>query len=313
MRLRASKTGVIVALAAVLIAAGAPAALAAADLEEYLQHAEDAEYAGRRIVITVWDGTSRISIYDVTHAPSLMMIGDESGESTVGSGKVAGSRSAAVMIAHLSASGLANRYTVEAPKDVMLLGRSARSITIVEDALVRAVFVFDSGTGASLSTEIYDGAGTLFRYSAMLEFDPSPNLVYKDLQPATTDYDVMLPATGTSLPPTAAGYERADTYGGPNDSVHAFYTDGLFSFSIFEIRGDVHLTAFDDGDEFEVAGATYQRLITPSELWVAWSAHGSTYLLIGGLPPDHLEDVLVELPRPNRGNLLQRMWRGLFG
>jgi hypothetical protein len=62
-----------------------------------------------------------------------------------------------------------------------------------------------------------------------------------------------------------------------------------------------------------VDGAEYRWLLTPSDLWVQWSGEDLTYVLVGDLPPDHLEQVLREMPRPSSGNLFARLWRGLFG
>ena len=60
-------------------------------------------------------------------------------------------------------------------------------------------------------------------------------------------------------------------------------------------------------------GGEYLQMVTPSEVWVAWRHDGSTFLLVGDLPPDHIVRVLSELPQPEGANLLSRLWRGLFG
>ena len=48
-------------------------------------------------------------------------------------------------------------------------------------------------------------------------------------------------------------------------------------------------------------------------MWVQWSSDPYTYVLVGDLPPDHLQQVLSELPRPTSRNILSRIWQGLFG
>jgi negative regulator of sigma E activity len=184
---------------------------------------------------------------------------------------------------------------------------------VLEDGLVRARIVFDLDTRVPLLTEIFDGEGELFRYSAMIDFDSNPSLRYADLAPTAGEYDVMLPAESATMPPTAAGYVRADTYGGPDTTVQTFYTDGLFKFSIFEIVGDASPERFEAAGVLEVNEATYLQLVTPSELWVMWSAAGSTYVLVGDLPPDHLALVLAELPQPDGDGLFNRIWHGIFG
>jgi hypothetical protein len=284
-----------------------------ADLEEYLEDAEQADYAGRRLVVTFWGDGSEVGVFDITHAGDMTMI-DGGPTADVSDGRVTGGQDrGAVVLQGWSRSSLTDRYTTAAPVTVSRLGRVAESVDVLEDGQVRARIVFDFDTRVPLLTEIFDGDGELFRYSAMIEFDPNPSLRYADLAPTVSDYDVMLPAQTATMPPTAAGYERADTYGGPDTTVQTFYTDGLFKFSIFEIVGDVSLERFEEAGALEANDATYLQLVTPSELWVMWSADGSTYVLVGDLPPDHLVRVLAELPQPDGGGLFDRIWHGIFG
>ncbi|MDX1450854.1 MAG: hypothetical protein R3246_17520, partial [Acidimicrobiia bacterium] len=117
----------------------------------------------------------------------------------------------------------------------------------------------------------------------------------------------------SSLPHDAAGYVRADTYAGPDDTIQAFFTDGLFSFSLFELDANVPLDRFDEAPTIELAGSTYKRLVTPTDIWVSWESGDTAYVLIGDLPGDHLEQVLDVLPEPRSRGLLSRLWSGLFG
>jgi hypothetical protein len=183
---------------------------------------------------------------------------------------------------------------------------------VLEDGAKRATIVLDAETSAPLATEVYDGTGELFRYTTMLDFDPNP-AVAASTGGGGGDYEVMLSSDASDLPETAAGYQRADVYAGPKDSVHAFYTDGLFYFSIFELPERTNLGGFDDATVVDFNGAEYLRLISPDGIWVYW-AGDTAYLLVGDLPPDHLEQVLAELPQPKgKGNFISRLWRGLFG
>jgi hypothetical protein len=184
-------------------------------------------------------------------------------------------------------------------------------ITVEEAGETRARFWFDAETGAALGSEVYDGQGELFRLSWMLDFDANPRRIYTVL--GASAYDLVVTADAGDLPATVAGYTRVDTYRGPNDSIHAFYSDGLFSFSVFLIDGEGVTGPFVDADEMSVGSGTYRWILTASELWVQWSGSGKTYVLVGDLPPDHLETVLQELPAPDGGNLLSRIWKGIFG
>jgi hypothetical protein len=301
----------VAAAALFVIAAASPAS--ATDLEDYLEGAASAEYSGRRIIITMWDGESRAGIFQVTHVSEMTVIGGVDDGSLVGSGKVSGGLDTAVMVPEWSRYTANSRYETTEPLATIRLGRVAEMIAIMEDGRVRARFTFDALTRVPLATEIYDGSGGLFRFSAMLEFDPRPGLSYAAIEAMGGVYDVMLPVEVSSLPHDAGGYVRVDTYAGPDETIQAFFSDGLFSFSLFEIDADARLDRFDDASTVKFNGSSYRRRITPTEIWVTWTAGDVAYVLVGNLPPDHLEEVLVDLPAPRQRNLLNRLWRGIFG
>jgi hypothetical protein len=309
---RLRRIGAVGAATALTVLLGA-APSSATELEDYLEGAASAEYSGRRIIITMWDGESQAGIFGVTHMSDMTVIGTGEDGSLVGSGKVAAGSNDAVMVPEWSRYVANDRYTNTAPLTTIRLGRVAELIEVVEDGVVRARFTFDALTKVPLATEIYDGGGRLFRYSAMLEFDPKPQLSYADMESIGDVYDVMLPVEVSSLPHDAAGYVRADTYAGPDETIHAFFTDGLFSFSLFEVDVAARLDRFEDAGAVLLNGTSYRRLVTPTEIWVTWKAGDVAYVLAGDLPPDHLEEVVADLPAPREPSLLSRLWNGIFG
>jgi len=309
MNRRVSTLGALTATAAMVAMTAAPAA-AVDTLEDYLSEAEAAEYAGRRIVVTTWDGDAEVGIYDVTHAGDVTVIGD--GQTSVSSGKVA-AEDRGVAVLDWSRSGLADRYTVVEVGSVERIGRDARAVDVYEGNFLRASITFDVSTGAPLVTQMYDTDGDLFRYSAMLDFDDRPNVVYRDMVSTGREYDVMVPVVDPELPAELSEYRRTDAYRGADDWMHTFYSDGLFSFSVFETKNAVTLSEFANAGTFESGKRTYSLLVQPTEVWVTWRTGTTTMVLVGDLPPDHLEDVLSELPSPDKPGFLKRLWRGIFG
>ena len=312
MRRIAGRVGAVSMLTALSVVAMTASAIAS-DLEDYLEAAALAEYSGRSIIITIWDGESRAGIYGVTHVSDMTVIGTSDGGSLIGSGRVSGGTDGAIMVHEWSVYARSDRYTTSEPAPTLRLGRAAEIIEVIEDGALRARFTFDALTKVPLATEIFDGDGSLFRYSAMLEFDPKPELSYADMESMGDVYDVMLPVEADSLPHDAAGYVRADTYAGPDGTIQSFFTDGLFSFSLFEVDANAGLDRFDNATTVELNDASYCRLITPTEIWVTWKAGDVAYVLVGDLPPDHLEAVVEALPAPREASLLTRLWRGIFG
>lgn len=282
------------------------------DLDDYLEKAAEADYAGRQVVVTVWQGRSIADVVALEHAGGAMMVEDDEASTVIGDGKVAVEGSAGVVLSSWSASPVEGRYTTGAEAAVTRLGRQAKSVTILEGDMVRARIVFDVATWAPLATEVFDAEGDLFRFAAFTEFDPNPRSVYGAMDDAGYDYDLVPHLNASSLPGTAGGYVLVDVYAGPGDTAHTFYSDGLFSFSVFEVEPGQARERFAEAETLESHGARYLVLVEPADLWVMWERRDAAYVLVGDLPPDHLDAVLADLPAPRQRNLWDRIL-GFFG
>lgn len=284
------------------------------ELGELLTQAAEADYSGRQIIVTFLDGETALEIVEVEHAGSMMMVDSNGTQSLLGAGKLTESDSGGLTVSSWNTTvEMSDRYSVGPTESLRRLDRQATAIDIYENGLLRMRRVFDDETGTPLVTEVYGGDGRLFRLTSMLEIDRLPLTLYSGTYHDDGEYEVLLPTTRHDLRKEAAGYELADVYSGPDDSLQGFYSDGLFSFSLFQIEGAATSDRFEDAVAIEIADRRYDRLVNPGEMWVTWRSAGSTYILVGDLPPDHLERVLDELPKPGARNLFSRLWRGLFG
>lgn len=286
---------------------------AATDLTDYLRDADEAVYSGRKIVITVWDGDAEYAILDIQHAMGVTVVDRYGGDVVVGAGKMRSvSGDGAIQFVAWTEEALSSRYTVRpAASRPVHVGRDTIVVDVLEEGTTRTRFMFDADTHAPLVTEVFDGSGKLFRYSSMVEFSVGvPDM--PSSRGDATPYDVAIPVSDHPFPDAAGEYRFVDAYGAPDDTVQGFYSDGLFSFSLFEIEGRADIDAMVDGSPFTVGDSEYTIVVAPTESWVLWNAESSTYVLVGDLPPDHLEKVLVDLPAPIRWNWLQRLWHRLF-
>lgn len=301
--------GLVVAIALI----GAVPALAD-DLADYLSDAGDAVYSGRRVVGTTWDGFESIGIVEIQHLGGMATVGSGSSNATVGGGRMRldGPTGAALSFVGATLVDLDPRYSVSPGGTTEHLGRSAHILEVMEAGFIRMRIVVDESTSAPVATEVYLPGGTVFRSSTMIEF-----AVSVDPELATTDehpYEMMLPVDQSGLPDVAAGYQLVDVYAGPQGASQAFYSDGLFSFSVFTTDGRLNWeAALDDELPYTVSGLSYWRVINPASLWVVWNAPGTAIALVGDLPPDHLEEVLADLPQPGIDGWMKRMWHRLFG
>jgi hypothetical protein len=293
----------------------APAALAD-DLGDYLERAAGAEFHGRGLVLCTWGPDSAGTSYEVTRTGGMSMIHWPAGEAMLVEGRTAlrtGEDWYGMEIGEWGAWRISERYALTEPEATTRLGRPARAITVLEEGLPRARMVIDEESTVPLLTEVLDGDGGVFRTAVLIEFAPGPHPMPGSM-PEMHEMGVVTRASETGdLPDQVAGYRRADVYVGDEGTMQAFYTDGLFSFSVFEARRGRTPAAFEGATRFEVGGETYRRIVKPSEMWVHWNAPDRSYVLVGDLPPDHLTTILGGMPEPGDRALLVRLWRRLFG
>ena len=210
-----------------------------------------------------------------------------------------------------SATASSDRYQVDEPRSVVVVGRPALELDITEGGDRRAVITVDEATGAVLATTVLDGNGEVFRESTFTSFAPGAGALEEG--DAGPGYTMMVVTPESDLPGELAGYRLTDGYRDGAGVAQAYFSDGLFSFSVFELDESTQLDVDDAATVLDVAGHEYAVVVEPSRLLVAWRADGGDYLLVGDLPPDHLEAVLRLLPAPGSEGLFDRVWRSLFG
>jgi hypothetical protein len=303
---------------ALLLGMVAPATSAGAreSIERYLSDGATADFEGSGVLMCDWGSHTAAAAYSVVRSEGMTMVEGAAGH-TMAAGPVlaveSGAGWRALRVDGSASWAVSPRYSVGSTEATIRLGRPAQVVSIMEGDRMRARLVVDVETAVALQTDVYDGSGGVFRTFALTEFRPGP--VEYEGQPGTYTQERMIPSVTrlSALPEAPAGYRLVDTYGGPAGSLHAYFSDGLFSFSVFESRRMRLPAAFEAGSDLVVAGDRYRMIVTPSHLWVAWSDAGRTYILVGDLPPDHLEAVLAEMPQPGEPNLLVKLWRRLFG
>ena len=298
------------------------AALADDGLEEMLETGASGEFHGTGVLMCSWGDQSAGSTYDVTRSDGVSMVHGPSGDLMV-SGTTSAVRSGTewygMEVGRTSEWALSDRYTMTAARQVTRMGRDAGEVFIMEDGAVRARLIVDSESGVPLLTEIFDGNGEMFRVAAMVEFsaghtemDEMPDIGEMErspMQPMSTG----VVNRDVSLPVLIAGYRLSDSYPGGQGVIQVYYSDGLFSFSVFESKRTATPAAFKSAHLVEMDGSIYRTLVTPSNIWVQWHAPDKTYVLVGDLPPDHLREVLAGLPEPGERAFFIRLWRRLFG
>ena len=288
--------------------------LPAPDLVDDLDEAAAADFSGRQLVVCWGAGGVVAHVTDVEQSGGMTRVTGPDGSVMIGEGKMIEQYRGAIRYLEMTSDTewrFWNGYSVS-DGPVVPGADQSRTIEIREGQLVRARFTLDPETATPLTTQVYDGNGSLYRYSTMLELQsmPADDMVdMADMPPPES----RAPAIASTIPQQAGHYWAADSYDAPG-GVQVFFTDGLFRFSVFELNRKSDGGGLADLEKVEIGGRNgYKRSYSPGAVSVFWRTADRAYLLVGDLPPDHLEAALADLPTPSRANFFKRAWRWMFG
>ncbi|HSG80004.1 MAG TPA: hypothetical protein VLD62_10525 [Acidimicrobiia bacterium] len=309
----------VVGLVAVMVLGAVPA-LADQPVEDLILDGSEIDFRGRGVVLTTWGTDTAAAVFTVSRANGMSMVSTAGGTLAVGDGVVARRQGDAWYGMNVVASvpwAVADQYDLRDDGLAVRLDRTARLITILEDGFPRMRITLDAETSIPLRTEVLDASGRVFRASFLTELSAMSGVAgvqQRTTGPFMEDAKQMERSTATDrLPEQVDGYRRVDVYAAPGGGVHAFYTDGLFAFSVFEYRRTATPRAFERAGEVLLSGHRYRRIVEPSQIWLHWHAPDQSYVLVGDLPPDHLDEVMASLPAPGDRGFFVRLWRRLFG
>ena len=303
----------LVALVTALVLLPASTAFAA-ELDELLDESREASYSAEQVITCSTPDGVHDAVIELSQASGELHVGAPVApgvELAAGSGGWTLVREGAV-VSSANVEGTGDvpepRYGVDDGADTEYLGRDAIRYEMAGDGVVRAELVFDAEIGALLRVVTFNADGSVYCERRFITFDPeAPPPSEED----TTE--VIRSAEGgvdSDLPNTLAGFERLDVYEDEAGFVFAYYSDGFFSFAVFQIPS---LLSIDTGSLVTLADRVYTRSFSPGQVTFAWETRGGGMAMVGDLPPDMHEEVLAGLPAPQDPGLFRRLWRSLFG
>lgn len=189
----------------------------------------------------------------------------------------------------------ADRYAIGPEVESTLAGRATKVISVVEGELLRMEVVVDPATSMPLVLTSYGGDGSPHCSLVLLDWELTEAGV------ELTESDAEAPAV--SLPEAVAGFGIGDVVVGEGFEA-ALYRDGLFTFSLTRWQDELVVEGTDEAGVAELG---------PGRTLMSWRSGGGTFVMIGDLPPDLRATVLAELPEPDSGGFLRRIWNRLFG
>ncbi|MEZ5174616.1 MAG: hypothetical protein R2823_00205 [Acidimicrobiia bacterium] len=298
-----------------LVVVGLVAAAAVADeLGDYLERVQDSTYTANRLTVSVWGDETQVSSAFVEHAPGSEMVRVDSSWTMAGNGRsvvVDDEPEGVAFVTHADPI-TTDRYTIGSVAEAQHMRRDCTVVQVLEDGVVRANFLIDSRTGAPLITETYTDGGEVFRRSSLQNFRAYRTYA-APMDPNDVEYEVVMPGDSELLPATVAGYVLVEAFPAPGGAEQGFYSDGLFTFSLFVLGHETEVSGFENASVFSTATGRYDLAATASDVRVHWTDQRHDFVIVGDLPPDHLAEVLAELPLPRDRSVLARLWSKLFG
>lgn len=302
-------------VAAVLVLLPATSA-GAAELDDLLKQNRDAAYSAEQAISCSTPDGVRDALVKISQSGGEIHVASAVGDDVEvksGDGGWTLSRHGGV-VSSTSVSAeethLEPLYVVEDLGEVETLGRDATAYRLVRDGVTRAELVFDDDTGAMVATTTFTEDGETYCRRTFISFDPTdPGFTSSE---TSSDIAELEPSSvpDSTLPEAIAGFERLDLYEDELGFRFAYYSDGFFSFAVFETPTTVRL---DEGGQVELGGFRYGRSFSPGQATYAWEARSGGMALVGDLPPDLHQEVLAALPKPQTPNIFRRIWRSLFG
>lgn len=303
----------LVAFALVLTVVPATAAVGA-ELDELLSEGREASYSAEQVIsCSTPDGVRNALVRIEQTGDSLTLtssVTDDVQVRTGAGGWTLTKEDGLVAQANVDARDVSADvlYTVEDEGAVEYLGRAAMAYLLIRDGEPRAELIVDEETGAIVEAVTLTIDDEVYCERRFVSMDTETPASEGDL-PDSGSASLSLIET-SSLPEEIEGFELLDQYEDEDGILFAYYSDGFFSFALFETPAPVVLP---DSTPVEFDSGEYRRVFTAGQVTYVWETRDAGMALVGDLPPDMHEAVLAEMPQSEDPGLFRRWWRALFG
>ena len=287
-----------------------------ADLDDLLTRSQEANYSAEQIISCSTPDGVRDAVVRITQTDGGLTLSSnvtDDVEVAAGAGSWSLRRGDGLVVeASVHPGDVEEReplYTVEEARSVEYLGRAAMSYLLIRDGAPRAELVFDDETGVLVEAVTLTITGEVYceRRFVSLDTDVATSATLESADPEAT---APVEATGSPLPSEVSGFDLLDRYLDEDGLRFTYYSDGFFSFAVFETPTAVLLP---DATIVELDSGRYTRAFTAGQVTYVWETRDGGMALVGDLPPDLHESVLSDMPHPEDPGFLRRWWRNLFG
>jgi hypothetical protein len=292
-----------------------PSMASATDLGELLERGRDASYSAEQMITCSTPDGVRDALLRIEQAGPEILIG-----SGVASDTAVAIGAGGWMLLHedgvvdearveSTSSDVESSYLIEDLGAVSFMGRGASAYRLGREGIIRAELVLDDETGVLVRGVTFDAGGNTYCVRRFVSFEPGE----RELPPKHTSGQTELSpveTVGAEFPESVAGFTRLDQYEDADGFRFTYYSDGFFSFAVFQTPARVDLP---EATEVKFGQVSYRRSFTAGQVIYVWEARASGMAMVGDLPPDLHGSVLASLPQPHDPGLFRRLWRTLFG
>lgn len=203
------------------------------------------------------------------------------------------------------------KYDLAVEPGRLVAGRTTSIVLATHGGVVRERLFVDEETGLILRREQY-GEGSrpertvTFRHVELVA-EPAP----LDAAPRSGrtdhgreegpheahDVDGALPAPESA----GDGWVLVGSYELDDGTVQRYYTDGVFSISLFQQRGELDWDALPAGTAVELAGHDARRWVGPAGEMHVWEMDGVVYTAVSDAPVGELGGVVDDLGHGDEG------------
>ena len=299
----------LLALVAALIVIPAASA-SAAELDEILERSQEATYSAEQVISCTTPDGVRDAVVSLEQTGAGLHVSGEVEVSAGYGGWEVVREGAVVSSASVKAAdtGAEPIYRVDEGVAHPFLNRKAGLYKLYAGDVLRAEMIVDGATGALLSVSTYNEDGTVYCERKFIEFDPTP----QEEMTATTEPDEGLePGARTSAFPESLGdFRRLDIYEDGEGLMFAYYSDGFFSFAVFQTPS---IVALDDAAALTIEDSVYAMSYSPGQVTYSWGTHRRRDGAGRRPAPGHARRGPRRPGCPGQPRVLQRIWRSLFG
>jgi hypothetical protein len=209
----------------------------------------------------------------------------------------------------------------------VIAGRPSRQVDAADrdERRVRERLYFDASTGLLLRREQLDRRGDTVRAVGFVSIDGTAGAFFgvvpaeapRAPRGAAARQPQSIESVGTPYraPRTAGdGFRLAGRYRDAADTVHLFYSDGLFGVSVFEQEGDLDWSGLPAGGEKRtVSGHDGRRYRTPAGVVTIWQSDKVVYTAVADAPDDQVDALLADFAPTDSPSTVERVTSFVLG